>query len=279
MSIGSAQTKVCAGVLLCVGLWLGDLHQSLAQEPPRPPRRERPGVFGGGAGQAVAPQPAPPNIKISGDAQALSVEAQEQELSAVLEKIASVTQIEIKHAESIPSRRVSVRFTALPVAEGLRRVLRTAEVPGYMLITTQERDRERVQRLVFLPDDGNTSPGAGRLAQRNRPPVPTPAAAPAVPPQAPVPPPQEQAPGAAQGGTIFDEIKANAAARRLLSQMMHPNDQVRDRAMEGLVRIVREDEKQKALMELLEPIMDDLASDDQATQDAAREEIRKLLSR
>jgi hypothetical protein len=32
-------------------------------------------------------------------------------------------------------------------------------------------------------------------------------------------------------------------------------------------------------MELLEPLMEDLGSGDQATQDEAREEIRKLLSR
>jgi hypothetical protein len=80
-------------------------------------------------------------------------------------------------------------------------------------------------------------------------------------------------------GNVFDEIKSNAAARRLLSQMMHPNEQVRERAFEGLVRLVREDDKQRALMELLEPLMEDLGSGEQAAQDEAREEIRKLLSR
>jgi hypothetical protein len=61
--------------------------------------------------------------------------------------------------------------------------------------------------------------------------------------------------------------------------MMHPNEQVRERAFEGLVRLVREDDKQRALMELLEPLMEDLGSEEKATQDGAREEIRKLLSR
>jgi hypothetical protein len=61
--------------------------------------------------------------------------------------------------------------------------------------------------------------------------------------------------------------------------MMHPNEQVRERAFEGIVRIIAEDDKQRALVELLEPLMEDLSSDDQATQDGAREEIRKLLSR
>jgi len=81
------------------------------------------------------------------------------------------------------------------------------------------------------------------------------------------------------GGNVFDEIKSNAAARRLLSQMMHPNEQVRERAFEGLVRLVREDDKQRTLMEFLEPLMEDLGAEDQAVQDGAREEIRKLLTR
>ena len=58
---------------------------------------------------------------------------------------------------------------------------------------------------------------------------------------------------------------------------MHPNEQVRERAFEGLVRLVPQDDKQRSLMEFFEPLMDDLGSDDQATQDGAREEIRKLL--
>ena len=78
---------------------------------------------------------------------------------------------------------------------------------------------------------------------------------------------------------MFDDIKSNAAARRLLSQMMHPNEQVRERAFEGIVRLIGEDEKQRALMEFLEPLMEDLGAEDKATQDEAREEIRKLLTR
>jgi hypothetical protein len=61
--------------------------------------------------------------------------------------------------------------------------------------------------------------------------------------------------------------------------MMHPNEQVRERAFEGLVRLIPEDDKQRLLMEFFEPLMDDLGADDQATQDGAREEIRKLLTR
>jgi hypothetical protein len=40
-----------------------------------------------------------------------------------------------------------------------------------------------------------------------------------------------------------------------------------------------EDEKQRDLLEFLEPLMEDLSSEDKATQDEAREELRKLLNR
>ena len=163
------------------------------------------------------------------------------------------------------------------------------------MMTAKQGGSEHVQRIVFLPEEATGGTGAGRGAQRTpqvaaaqpvQPPRPAPAVQPPPPaPTAAPPPPTAPPQGEARTeegrgtGTVFDEIKSNAAARRLLSQMMHPNEQVRERAFEGLVRLVREDEKQRSLMELLEPLMEDLASEDQATQDGAREEIRKLLSR
>jgi hypothetical protein len=221
----------------------------------------------------------------------LSVDVQDQDLSTVIERIAELAHIELRHPESIPNRRVSIRFSSLSVLDGLKRLFRAVEVPGYLLQTAKQGNSVHVQRIVFLPEEGTPGTSGGRSGQRapqvvaaqppqpprtalpGAPPVPSPSAVPA--------PPQEEA-KADEGntsGTVFDEIKSNAAARRLLSQMMHPNEQVRERAFEGLVRLVREDDKQRALMELLEPLMEDLASEDKATQDGAREEIRKLLSR
>jgi hypothetical protein len=239
---------------------------------------------------AVAPaaQPLSENAKISLQERGLSLDVQEQDLSAVLTRIATLAQIELKHMDSLPNRRVSIRFTSLPVVEGLKRLLRAADVPGYLLITDKQGASARVQRLVFLPDEGTPGGGGGRASSRAaamaaaqipRPPAvpPPPTVAPPLPP---TPAQEGQHTAAGQtNGTVFDEIKSNAAARRLLSQMMHPNDQVRERAMEGLVRIVREDSKQRELMEMLEPLMEDLASEDQATQENAREEIRKMLAR
>ncbi len=203
---------------------------------------------------AQPPQPLSEDTKISLDQSGLSVDVQAQDLPAVVERIASLGQIDIRHPEGIPNRRVSIHFSSLPVVDGLKRLFRVSEVPGCMLVMAQ--DNIQVQRLVFLAEEW----GAGAPPQTER----------------------SEEPKGNEGptsGNVFDDIKSNAAARRLLSQMMHPNEQVRERAFEGLVRIVREDDKQRALMEFFEPLMDDLGSEDQATQDGAREEIRKLLTR
>jgi hypothetical protein len=83
----------------------------------------------------------------------------------------------------------------------------------------------------------------------------------------------------ASGGSVFDDIKTNTTARRLLSQLVHPNEQVRERALESLVQLIGDDQKQAQLLEFLEPLMDDMASEDKTTREDARAEIRKLLSR
>jgi hypothetical protein len=286
------------GSVLCLLLCLCLQGRADAQgEASRSSRRGVPSPAAPGSTATVpakAPQPLSQNAKITLDQNGLSVDVQDQDLSAVVGRIAELARIELRHPESIPNSRVSIRFSSLSIVNGLKRILRAADVPGYFLQTAKQGDRVYVQRLVFLPEEGTTGTSAGRAAQRApqvvaaqppQPPRPAPPglppAAATVPPQPPTAPPQQEA-RADEGrtsGNVFDEIKSNAAARRLLSQMMHPNEQVRERAFEGLVRLVREDDKQRALMELLEPLMEDLGSGDQATQDEAREEIRKLLSR
>src|SRR5262245_44521798 len=291
----SKQALICWGSVLGFLFCLCLLGRADAQgEAPRPSRRGVPSPAAPGSTAAVsakAPQPLSQNAKITLDQKGLSVDVQDQDLSAVVERIAELARIELRHPEGIPNRRVSIRFSSLPVVNGLKRILRAAEVPGYLLQTAKQGDNVRVQRIVFLPEEGPTGTSTGRAAQRApqvtapQPPQPPRPVPPGLPPgaapQPPPAPPQEEAKGdeGRTSGNVFDEIKSNAAARRLLSQMMHPNEQVRERAFEGLVRLVREDDKQRALMELLEPLMEDLGSGDQATQDAAREEIRKLLSR
>lgn len=294
------------GSILCLLVFLGvQGHADAQREAPVPSKRGSPTPTAPGnpaTAPAKTPQPLSQNTQITLDQSGLSVDAQDQDLISIVERIAALGKIDIRHPEGIPNRRVSIRFSSLPVVDGLKRLFRVAEVPGYVLVTA--RDSTQVQRIVFLAEEGTGSPSIGRGIQRTPqvatvpPPPPRPAGTPAVPGVSPpagtvAPPPpgaavpvsppavQEESKGeeGGSGGTVFDDIKSNAAARRLLSQMMHPNEQVRERAFEGLVRLVREDDKQRALMEFLEPLIEDLGSEDKATQDEAREEIRKLLAR
>jgi hypothetical protein len=288
--IFSRPALICWGSVLCLLLCLCLPGRAGTQgEAPRSSRRGVPSPAAPGStatAPAKAPQPLSQNAKITLDQNGLSVDVQDQDLSSVVERVADLARIELRHPEGMPNRRVSIRFASLPVVNGLKRIFRAAEVPGYLLHTAKQGDSMHVQRIVFLPEEGTTVTSAGRGAQRApqvvvAPPSQPPPMPPGVVPQPPPAPPQEEA-RADEGrtsGNVFDEIKSNAAARRLLSQMMHPNEQVRERAFEGLVRLVREDDKQRALMELLEPLMEDLGSEEKATQDGAREEIRKLLSR
>ncbi|HSX78686.1 MAG TPA: hypothetical protein VLQ80_08970 [Candidatus Saccharimonadia bacterium] len=288
--IFSRPALICWGSVLCLLLCLCLPERAGTQgEAPRSSRRGVPSPAAPAStvtAPAKAPQPLSQNAKITLDQNGLSVDVQDQDLSAIVERVAELARIELRHPEGMPNRRVSIRFASLPVVNGLKRIFRAAEVPGYLLHTAKQGDSMHVQRIVFLPEEGTTVTSAGRGAQRApqvvvAPPSQPPPMPPGVVPQPPPAPPQEEA-RADEGrtsGNVFDEIKSNAAARRLLSQMMHPNEQVRERAFEGLVRLVREDDKQRALMELLEPLMEDLGSGDQAAQDEAREEIRKLLSR
>jgi hypothetical protein len=212
----------------------------------------------------------------------LSVDIREQDLRAVIETVAAQGNIEVRHAEGLPNTRISVRFTALPVLDGLKRILRAADVTGYVLITDTARSEVQVRRLLFLSVSESASNTRPSTALRRPPPSqPSPAPAPEPNPAQSAPP--QQAEGERQeetpGGSVFDDIKNNTAARRLLSQLVHPNEQVRERALERLVQLVGDDQKQAELLETLEPLMENLAADDKTTRDEARVEIRKLLNR
>jgi hypothetical protein len=210
----------------------------------------------------------------------LSVDVREQDLRAVIESIAMQGNIDIRHLEGVPSTRVSVRFASLPLPQGLQRLLRTAEIPGYVFVTEPNGDIVSVRRIIFLAP--SESPPSGRSTSVTR----------RVSPSLAQPPPASQPPSApatqetagereeqpTSSGSVMEDIKTNTTARRLLSQLVHPNEQVRERALERLVQLVGDDQKQAELLEFLEPIMDDLASEDKGARDEARAELRKLLS-
>lgn len=256
--------------------------------PPLPPRPvpTQPSIPASSPA-AVPPRTPAPAATVAGitvENNTLSVQLQDQDLQSVIRTITTKGQIEVKHLEGLPNKRVSVTFTDVPIVAGLKRLLRAADIAGYVLMTGKEGDTNKVQRLVFLPtEDGATGAGV-RSAQQQRPG----AAAPSRP-TPPQKPPQPGRPGAESGEgqpsappssntSVFEDLKTNTAAKRLVSQLMHPNEQVRERAFESLVRLVGEDEKQRDLLEFLEPLMEDLSAEDKETQEEAREELRKLLN-
>ena len=162
----SKQALICWGSVLCLLLCLCLPGRADAQgEAPRSSRRGVPSPAAPGSTATVpakAPQPLSQNARITLDQNGLSVDVQDQDLTAVVERIAELARIELRHPEGMPNRRVSIRFASLSVVNGLKRLFRAAEVPGYLLQTAKQGNSVRVQRIVFLPEEGTTGTSAGR---------------------------------------------------------------------------------------------------------------------
>jgi hypothetical protein len=207
----------------------------------------------------------------------LSVEARDGDLRTVIERIATQGNIEVRHLDGLPNARVSVRFAEMSVAEGLKRLFRAADISGYALVTEAIGAHIHVRRILFLPPVGGPTGVRPVAASGRRPPM-VPPPEPAAEPQ-PADSEQNEGSVSSSGGSVLEDLKANTTARRLLSQLVHPNEQVRERALESLIQLVGDDQRQAQLLEFLEPLMDDMTSDDKTAREEARAEIRKLLSR
>src|SRR4029434_10618778 len=191
----SKQALICWGSVLGFLFGVCLLGRADAQgEAPRASRRGVPSPAAPGSTATVpakAPQPLSQNAKITLDQKGLlSVDVQDQDLSAVVERIAELARIELRHPEGMPNRRVSIRFSSLSVIDGLKRLLRAADVPGYLLQTAKQGNSVHVQRIIFLPEEGTPGASAGRTAQR------APQVIAPQPPQPPQPAPPGLPPGA-----------------------------------------------------------------------------------
>ena len=225
-----------------------------------------------------APLPADsssPGAAISLRDDRLSLDLRNQQLHTVLRSIAQQGAIDIRHLEGVPNTPLSLSFSALPVVTGLQRLFRAAAVQSYVLVTAKDRDRVRVKRILFFTDVPQTR--TGRVSRERRRPARRSVAPP--PARTSAASSDEKSEEKEESDSVFDDIKANTAARRLLSQLVHPNEQVRDRALERLVRLIDDDSKQVELLEFLEPLLEDLGSEDRQEREEARREIRKLLRR
>ena len=209
----------------------------------------------------------------------LSVDVQDEDFVTIFRDIASQAQIDISNLDGLPNRRISIQFADLSAMEGIKRLLRVAGVAGYALITAHTKDGVKVERILFL--NANAEAGAAPRA----------AAAPRVATRrarrvaarserarsrAAARSPQEKD---SASTSVFEDLKANPETERLLNQVAHPNEQVREQAIAGLMRLASDANKQRALMEALEPYMDDLRHGDEEAREDARKDIRAMLRR
>ena len=119
------QVLIYWGSVLCFLLYLSLPGRAGAQgETPRPSRRSAPSpatLGNAAAAPAKTPQALSSDTKVTLDQSGLSVDVQDQDLAAVIERIANLGQIELRHLEGMPNRRVSIRFSSLSVVDGLKR--------------------------------------------------------------------------------------------------------------------------------------------------------------
>jgi len=151
----------------------------------------------------------------------LSVDVQDEAFGAIFRAIASQAQIEVSNLDGLPSRRISTQFSDLSLVEGLKRLLRVADVAGYALITAHTEDGVKIERILFL----DSSAGAGieprsaaaapRIAARRSRRVA--ARSQRARSRTVVSSPREKD----SSTSVFEDLKANPETERLLNQAMH----------------------------------------------------------
>jgi hypothetical protein len=205
------------------------------------------------------------------------VHVQEEDFSEIFRNIASQAQINVSNLDGLPKRRISTRFTDLSVMDGIKRLLRVADVAGYVIVTAHSENRVRIERILFL--DANANAGAERRAaspqqmarrrsrrmnarsERSR------AAASS---------PQENSRAST---AVLEDLRASPETEQLLNQAVHPDEQVREQAIEGLMRLAGGSNRKRELMEALGPHLDDLRHGDEETREEARQDILSMMRR
>ena len=216
-------------------------------------------------------------VVITGDT--LSVDVKEEEFSTIFRDIASQAQIDVSNLDGLPVRRITTQFTDLSIMDGVKRLLRVADVAGYVIVTAHSEDRVRIERILFVDANANagTEPRAvspTRAARRRarrmnaRTERPRPRAAPSSL--------QEDS---GTSTAVLEDLRASPETEQLLNQAMHPDEQVREQAIEGLMRLAGGSERKRELMEALGPHLDDLRHGDEETREEAREDILSMIKR
>ncbi|MCY4514137.1 MAG: hypothetical protein OXC69_03210 [Candidatus Tectomicrobia bacterium] len=207
----------------------------------------------------------------------LSVDVKEEDFSAVFRDIASQAQIDVSNLDGLPVRRISTQFVDLSIMDGVKRLLRVANVAGYVIMTAHSEGDVRIERILFLDANSNAraapraaSPPraarrrARRLGARSERARPTTAN------------PREKSNGST---AVLEDLRASPETERLLNQAVDADEQGREQAIEGLMRLAGGSDRKRELMEALGPQLDDLRHGDEETREEARDVILSMMRR
>ena len=86
--------------------------------------------------------------------------------------------------------------------------------------------------------------------------------------------PQENSEGSTG---ILEDLRASPETEQLLNQAVHPDEQVREQAIESLVRLVGGSDRKRDFMEALGPHLDDLRHGDEEARQEARDDILSMI--
>ena len=209
----------------------------------------------------------------------LSVDVKEEDFSAIFRDIASQADINVRNLDGLPVRRISTRFADLSIMDGVKRLLRVANVAGYVIVTAHSEDSVRIERVLFLDANAiaGTEPRAAsppRMARRRARRMS--ARSERARSRAPAGNPREERDVSA---SIFEDLRASPETEQLLNQAVDGDEQAREQAIEGLMRLAGGSDRKRELMEALGPQLDDLRHEDEETREEARDVILSMMRR
>ena len=209
----------------------------------------------------------------------LSVDVKEEDFSAIFRDIASQADINVRNLDGLPVRRISTRFADLSIMDGVKRLLRVADVAGYVIVTAHSEDSVRIERVLFMDTNAiaGTEPRAAsppRMARRRARRMS--ARSERARSRAPAGNPREERDVSA---SVLEDLRASPETQQLLNQAVDGDEEVREQAIEGLMRLAGGSDRKRELIKALGPQLDDLRHGDEETREEARDVILSMMRR
>ena len=226
---------------------------------------------------ASDPKPIPRVAGVVVTQDTLSVDVREEDFAAVFQDIASQARIDVSNLDALPKRRISTQFADLSIIEGVKRLLRVAGVAGYVIVTAHSKDRVEIERILFVEANAAAQPRVAspqRMARRRARRMSARSERARSRPDA-----SRQQESAKASTRVLEDLRANPETEQLLNLAVDADQQVREQAIEGLVRLAGGSDRKRELMEALGPHLDNLRHGDEETREEAREDILSMIRR